>query len=130
MKIKNYVLIILCVCVLFFLLIFCKLLKIKKTNHYVNTMTNFVYKSGSSSHSIYFNGKKNVDKIDIKMELFLTGELKQYKKSISISDLEKIINSTKVESCNKQTYSYQCGNLEGCSSATFYLNFKNKRDML
>lgn len=90
------------------------------TNNNTNTLINYQYYYGSSSDSIEFEIKQNETQINMEINRILIGENETQNYVMPVEEFEKMLTNTEIEDCNYQTYEYQCGDRDGCSSSYFY----------
>lgn len=87
-------------------------------------ITGFYYYSGSSGYAIQFTGDIKDNDIDIEYIEYNGAEINTNNYT-TINDISNLLNDTRIENCNKQTYEHQCGDRDGCSITKFYIYHKD-----
>lgn len=95
-------------------------------NKGLKKFSDFNYYSGSSGESVEFNGvKKNDRMFNVDYINYKGPDKKEKKINISIQKISELLEKTKKEDCNKQSYEYQCGDSAGCYFERFYITYSN-----
>lgn len=128
MKNKKFIIITCLVIAILIGIITTLLLITNKNSVDLNKISSFKYHSGSNSSFVQVVGTKSNDLFNINYEQLNGGNKEDDSFTITFNEFKELLNKSKIENCKKHTYEYQCGDRDDCSSASFTVNFENKKN--